>query len=189
MCVLVCAGCALVQGCSGPSDLNTERESLPVYASTVPPQTASTQHLEVFKQVAMAMDPVPAFGLVELPEGVAVAPYWWPVIEAGATSGSAEHRDNPMIQGRGESDPEAEVLLAYEDGWLCVIENFRGDLGDVQGESVGTVQGNPAHLYEVNGGLLVQWSYQGGWYGVFGRDVAPDAVVNTALALTLVPQR
>ena len=75
------------------------------------------------------------------------------------------------------------MVFQAGDGWLAILENFRGDLGDVTGTPVGSVAGNPATLYEVNGGELVQWSQDGRWYGVFGRGVARDVVVAVALGM------
>jgi hypothetical protein len=67
-----------------------------------------------------------------------------------------------------------------------IIENFRGDLGDVRGTPVGNVAGRPATLYEFADGSLVQWSDQGAWYGVFGRGVDAADVLGTALSLMVI---
>jgi hypothetical protein len=79
------------------------------------------------------------------------------------------------------------VVFSRGTGWIVVVENFRGDLGDVTGREVGSVGGHGATLYEnVNGGTLVQWSDGGRWYGVFGRDVPTEEVVSLALGMGLV---
>jgi hypothetical protein len=88
------------------------------------------------------------------------------------------------VVGEGLPDPEAEMVFSYQGGWLVLVENFRGDLGETPGSPVGNVGGEPAAVYSVNGGVLVQWSHDGRWYGLFGRGVAQEKVV--ALALMVV---
>jgi hypothetical protein len=67
-----------------------------------------------------------------------------------------------------------------------IVENFRGDVGDAQGVAVGEVEGRPASLFELPGGTLVQWSDAGAWYGVFGRGVTVEDLIETAHALHLI---
>ncbi len=90
-----------------------------------------------------------------------LADSWAPVIDStdpGSYDGPS--RRNPYVVGSG-SEAEAQVVYRVGEGWLVFIENFRGDLGDVTGEEVGSVDGKPATLFSVNGGELVQWSYNG----------------------------
>lgn len=141
----------------------------------------------VFAQVADAVPAMPIYGAAELPVGVTVASDWWPVLEAvgpEAYQGSAV--GNPRIDDGDAGDAQVQVVLQAGEGWLVVLEDFRGDLGDVAGEAVGEVDGHTATLYELNGGRLVQWSDSGRWYGVFGRGVAEDVVVATALSMHLM---
>ena len=121
------------------------------------------------------------FAPTELPSGAALAPEWLPVLEsADPRADPTLSRPNPLISGEG-ADAEVQVVLQVGEGWLVIIENFHGDLGDVAGNDVGSVDGHPARLYQVNGGELVQWSVNGSWYGVFGRDVSEDAILAVAL--------
>ncbi len=138
-----------------------------------------------FDVLASAMAPVPVFGLVELPAGVEPAQAWSPVVE-GSPSRSASSEANPRVIGEGGPEPEGQLVLTYGDGWLVVLENVRGDLGDVSGQPVGSIEGAQATLYEVNGGSLVQWGYEGRWYGLFGRNVPEDLVTSLALDMTLL---
>ncbi len=78
-------------------------------------------------------------------------------------------------------------MYDVDGGWLVILENFQGDLGDVTGMPVGEVAGEPAALYEVNGGQLVQWSQDGRWYGVFGRGIPGQDVIDTALGMQRLP--
>ncbi len=180
-------GCMVgVAGCSGiavpetsvPSDVTEPSTSTTVVAP------AGEVH-PAFRQLAEAMAPLPVFGLVDLPSGMAVADSWWPVIDGGP-NGDAGSVENPHVLGAMTEEPEGQLVLKWGDGWLDVVANFRGDLGDVSGERVGTVGGEPAYLYQVNGGWLVQWAYQGRWYGVFGRGVPRDVVTSTAATMSLV---
>ena len=93
---------------------------------------------------------------------------------------------NPRITGESPGTREVELVLTMGEGWLMVVENFRGDLGDVGGRPVGQVGGHTARLYVLDGGSLVQWSDEGAWYGVFGRGVAPSDVIRVALGTTLI---
>jgi hypothetical protein len=141
----------------------------------------------VFAEVAEAVPAMPIYGLSELPVGVTVAFGWWPVLEVEAPElyqGPAA--GNPRIVGGYAGGAEVQVVLQAGEGWLVVLEDFRGDLGDVTGKYVGEVDGHTATLYEVNGGRLVQWSDSGRWYGVFGRGVAEDMVVSLALSMRLM---
>ena len=142
--------------------------------------------LPAFRQLAASMGEVPVFAVEELPEGSSIAGQWWPVVDGDAPLAGTPPELNPKVVGEDSDEPEGQLLLQYADGWLCIIENFRGDLGDVAGEPVGEVMDAPAFLYEINGGWLVQWGYEGRWYGVFGRGVSRDVVVSSALMMSLV---
>jgi hypothetical protein len=112
---------------------------------------------------------------------------WWPVLYL---HGPAEYEGplvaNPRVSAGPDGAVEAQVVLQRGNGWLVILENFRGDLGEVTGAAVGEIAGHSAHLYEVNGGTLVQWSDGGSWYGVFGRGVPATEVVQLALSVRLM---
>jgi len=67
-----------------------------------------------------------------------------------------------------------------------VVEDFHGDLGDVSGTEVGAVGGEPATLFALSGGELIQWSDGGRWYGLFGRGIARSDLVAAALGMRSV---
>ncbi|MFH0917397.1 MAG: hypothetical protein V1912_13260 [bacterium] len=142
---------------------------------------------QVFADIAKLTAPTPTYGLVELPAGISIPADWWPVL---STTAPGDHGgpvvSNPRITGEIPGAQEVQLVLRMSDGWLVVLENFRGDLGDVTGSPVGRVAGHIATLYALNGGVLVQWSDQGAWYGVFGRGVPSTDVVRIALGMTLV---
>ncbi len=145
---------------------------------------------EVFADLAAAVSPMPVYAPAELPKGVTLAEEWWPVVDLETPADyDGPVAENPWISGSADSEPEIQVLLDCADGWLAILENFRGDLGDVSGAEVGAVAGNSAHLYDVNGGTLVQWSDGGLWYGVFGRGVASEKVIEMALGMRRVEIR
>jgi hypothetical protein len=185
--VFVVAGMLGAGGCSrgAGADLPvaSDRES---YTTSTTVGTARSQAADVFTRLAAALEPVPVFGLGELPSGVTVASNWWPVLDGGSAATAIEVGANPHIVGQSEAEPEGQVVLQCGKGWLDIVANFRGDLGDASGELVGSIAGSAANLYEVNGGMLVQWSYRGRWYGVFGLDVPRDVVTSVALSMSLV---
>ncbi len=156
--------------------------------NTTPITGDETDHATaVFAEVAKAVPAIPIYGPSQLPVGVTVASDWWPVLEAErpeAYQGPAV--GNPRIDHGDTGASTVQVVLQAGEGWLVVLENFRGDLGDVTGEPAGEVDGHTATLYELNGGHLVQWSDSGRWYGVFGRGVPEDMVVATAFSMHLM---
>jgi hypothetical protein len=186
--IVACAaviGCMGWWGCTEGSSPTLHME--PNSETIVTPQSRDQQGvLQAFEDFAQAMGTVPVFGLESLPSGMEVASQWWPVLDQARPEASAESVANPRVEGSPRSEPEGELLLRCGDGWLDVLANFRGDLGDVNGESVGSVAGRPANLYQVNGGWLVQWSHEGRWYGLFGRGVPRDVVTSTALSMMLI---
>lgn len=187
------AVCLCVQGCTDQSERSLS-SSVSVAPSQVTIQggvTTTTSKavrtdIKAFAVVAEALIPIAVFGWESLPETMTVPRTWWPLLETADPARTQERPANPYLEDAGGTEPSAQVLLTCGSGWIMVVENFRGDLGDVSGEPIGEVAGNPAHLYEVNGGLLVQWGYEGRWYGVFGRGVSEDMVVSTALTMALI---
>ena len=81
---------------------------------------------------------------------------------------------------------QVQLVLQVGDGWAVLVENFRGDLGDVEGKFVGEVGDHVANLYSVAGGRLVQWSDGGRWYGVFGRGLSDAELVRLALETQVI---
>ncbi|OFW61312.1 MAG: hypothetical protein A2133_02545 [Actinobacteria bacterium RBG_16_64_13] len=144
----------------------------------------------VFSDLAVSVAPMPAYGLAELPLEATIPAEWWPVIEiADPAAYQGPPAGNPRVLDSQGHDPEAQLVIDLQGGWLAILENFRGDLGDTSGVEVGTVAGHRAYLYAVNGGSLIQWSDGGRWYGVFGRDLPTQTVVDVALEMQLVPAR
>ena len=156
-------------------------------ASTSPTGSSGERPSDVFTSLAAAVAPLPVFAPTALPEGAVLADRWSPVLqenEPGSYQGPA--RSNPYVAGSG-ADAEAQVVYRVGDGWLVIIENFHGDLGDVAGESVGTIEASHAEVFSVNGGELVQWSTNGCWYGVFGRGLSRGVILAAALGMKVMP--
>jgi hypothetical protein len=178
------AGGGVVAGCgSGTADMG------PV--ATIPEVTtqsgADVGTSGVFVEVAASLAPMPVYGPLELPAGTTLSEKWWPVVDlADPAAYAGPETENPRISAGEAGDGEVQAVFACGEGWLVVLANYRGDLGDVRGARVGTVEGHNADLYEVNGGVLVQWSDAGRWYGVFGRGVARQTVVDVALSMRVV---
>lgn len=137
---------------------------------------------DLFARIAEAVEPLPIFAPTRLPDGATLLRHWLPVIESEDPTHSTPATPNPLIMGTGE-DAEVQVVYQVGAGWLVVIENFHGDLGDISGSDAGEVDGIAAALYEVNGGQLVQWGFDGKWYGVFGRGVVKGVILATALGM------
>jgi hypothetical protein len=142
----------------------------------------------VFSNLAGSGGSMPIYGWIDAPEGATLLADWLPVIDQEDPDNyEGPAVPNPRISGGGGYDPEIQVVFSYGGGWLVVVENFRGDLGDVTGTVVGSISGHAASLYEVNGGCLVQWSDGGRWYGVFGRKVQSEQLVPLALDMATMP--
>lgn len=178
---LLLGGCATgSSGAEGPAD---PIPAVPVSLAGQAAQSAA----EVFASLAHSLSPVTVYGLECWPGGSEMAEEWWPVLEMqSAIDYEGPPVANPRVVDPGSSDGEAQVVLDCRAGTLVVLENFRGDLGDVRGAEVGAIESHTAMLYEVNGGSLVQWSDAGRWYGVFGRSVTKDELVAIALQMKVV---
>ena len=139
---------------------------------------------EVFTELAAIAAPMPIYGWTEVPSGMDVAPRWLPVVEEqdpAAYDGPAF--DNPRVSGTTGTDPEIRLVLTYNAGWLEVVENFRGDLGDVAGSAGGRWGWATRIAVRGHGGHPGQWSDGGRWYGVFARQVAAQELVPLALSM------
>jgi hypothetical protein len=138
----------------------------------------------VFQAVKDEIAPVTVYEPTYLPLGTAVAASWMPLTEISNSQTSTNAvAPNPRIDVVSGS---AEVVLAYGSGWLGIMENYRGDLGDMQGKSVGAVAGHDAYLYSQDATSVVQWSDGGRWYAVIGRDISAEEVTKVALGMRAV---
>jgi hypothetical protein len=184
------AGCGRAEAPSGTAPVTGDRQSTDPPTSTTalrPTSVTSDSHLSavdtVFAKLAGEVRPLVVFAPSVLPEGAQMTEAWAPVIDSPDVAQYAgSERGNPWVVGQG-ADAEVQVVFRVGDGWLVVIENFHGDLGDAAGSDAGTVAGQPAALFSVNGGKLVQWSRNGCWYGVFGRDVLLDDLLAVAAGM------
>lgn len=181
--VVSCMSCSQATPVDGASSSThapvstSEEGALPI------PDPADT--VQLFADLAAEVAPLAIYAPTALPEGAMLADSWAPVIDStdpGSYDGPS--RRNPYVVGSG-SEAEAQVVYRVGEGWLVFIENFRGDLGDVTGEGVGSVDDKPATLFSVNGGELVQWSYNACWYGVFGRGVSRAVILAAALGMVV----
>lgn len=142
---------------------------------------------QLFAELARELAPLPVYGLAEMPPGGSIPTEWWPATSIDSPSGyDGPTVPNPRVSDSPPGAKEAQFLLQLPQGWLMIVENFRGDVGDAQGVSAGEVEGRPASLFELPGGTLVQWSDAGAWYGVYGRGVTAEEVIETAQALHLI---
>ncbi len=184
-------GASQTPSAAAPASSTTSAATMTVSESSsasapTEPGGSQSEIARLFAELARELAPLPVYGLEELPAQASIPAEWWPAISTDSPSAyDGPQESNPWVSASPPGAQEAQVLLKLGDGWLVVIENLRGDLGDVQGDAVGNVAGRPAALYELPGGVLVQWSDEGAWYGVFGRGVDADTVVRTALSLSV----
>jgi hypothetical protein len=189
-------GCGAVQGgenadqttalTSGPSQATslptTDREA-PTTSTATPALTARTPSA-AFLYLSERLTSFPVYSPAYLPAEAALAATWWPVTELHLPSDyQGPHVDNPRVDEAHGKAVAAQVILEVGQGWLAVLENYRGDLGDVAGDVVGEIQGNRATLYSVGGGTAVQWSDEGLWFVVFGRNLPASEVAKVALSM------
>jgi hypothetical protein len=173
-----------------PSTTSTGEQTIdrPTSTPTTPrPRSVDNEVANLFIQLSRELAPLPVYGLVQLPPQASIPGEWWPILQIDSPAVyDGPQIANPQVSNSPAGSQEAQVLLRMNEGWLMIIENFRGDLGDVRGISAGEVGGRPATMYELPGGTLVQWSHGGAWYGVFGRGVEADVVVTIAQALRII---
>jgi hypothetical protein len=183
--VLGCGQSPLADGATAPDVPSSATSSVSSTSSSDSVTSVRPEEVDdLFAELAATSRPMTIFAPAVLPEDAVLADRWFPVLESqdpGAYGGPPAV--NPQIVGSGADSEIQVVFQAGEEGWLSILENFRGDLGDVTGTPVGSVAGNAAVLYEVNGGELVQWSQDGLWYGVFGRGMGKDDIVAVALGM------
>jgi hypothetical protein len=148
---------------------------------------ADDSMLATLRQIAATVAPMPVYGWTHLPKGASVSGEWWPVIELESPEDYAGGpTPNPRVTGVDIGQTQVQLVLQVGDGWVVLVQNFRGDLGDVQGKFVGEVGDREANLYSVAGGHLVQWSDGGRWYGVFGRGLSDAELVRLALETQVI---
>jgi len=119
-----------------------------------------------------------------LPNSTVALDTWWPISEVDSPGSYAGPQvSNPHILSEEGGLPEIRVALKSSDGWLEIIENVRGDLGDIEGTSIGTISGHQATLYVMEGCYCVQWSDQEIWYALFARGWSEEDIRVVALDL------
>ena len=144
-----------------------------VVSAVLPPSGWSSPGASVVRALAVARKGAGGLKLYvpTLLPGETVAPdAWWPVSQVespGAYEGPPA--PNPRIASAAGAMPEIRLVLRSDHGWLEIVENVRGDLGDVTGSPVGTVAGHPATLYQLGDCYCVQWSDAGIWYALVAR--------------------
>lgn len=178
---------------TGPENgsITTESQSPPSENGAAPSSdttvSASGTVDSLFAGLGTRLAPIPVYAPTFLPADASLVEEWWPVTEMEAPSQySGPPIDNPRIDSVDGVAVSAQVVLQVGDGWLMFLDNFRGDLGDVTGRNVATVEGNQATGYDIQGGFLVQWSDGGRWYGVFGRNMDSSIVEKVVAGMVQV---
>ena len=141
----------------------------------------------VFAELANLLAPLRVYCPTTLPAGASLAKTWWPVVQSPDPSAyDGPEISNPRVDSVDGLAVSAQAVFETAGGWLVVLENFRGDLGDVPGKDVGLVDGHPARSYVVGDGLVVQWSDDGLWYAIFARGVDESEVIGMALGMRVL---
>jgi hypothetical protein len=160
-----------------------------VVPAVLPPSGWSSPGASVVRALAAARADAGGLKLYAptLLPGETVAPdTWWPVSQVDSPAAyEGPPAPNPRIASSPGTLPEIRLVLRSGRGWLEIVENVRGDLGDVTGSPVGMVSGHPATLYQLGGCLCVQWADAGIWYAVVARGWPEDEV--RAVALNVRP--
>lgn len=178
-------------GSAAPSEPSASGASADTAAALPTSEDAEEQAIAAdvrscFADLVAIMAPARVFAPTWLPPGATLANGYWPVFSALEPPVSTDGLlPNPYISGTSAL-PSAEILLSVDDGWLLFLQNFRGDLGDIAGVSLGEVAGYPARVYEIGSGKLVQWSADGCWYGVFARGKTTALIDSVALNMALL---
>lgn len=193
--VVVCGSAAFfANGCGGAPtrvEVSVHEQSRPT--TTFPIEAAASPSTSthsvpspdsVYLVLAKELAPILVYAPTYLPAGATLAESWWPVLQV-ANQGDYEGptAENPRVDSADEGrSVSAEVLYEVGDGWLVMLENFRGDLGDVAGQVVGNIEGRQVRTYVYDGCVVAQWSEDGSWYAVFGRNVEAAEVTKVALS-------
>ena len=163
------AGVPTTTGTTVSENLSTST----VVPAVLPPSGWSSPGASVVRALAAARADAAGLKLYApmLLPGETVAPdAWWPVSQVDSPAAyEGPPASNPRIASSPGTLPEIRLVLRSDRGWLEIIENVRGDLGDVTGSPVGTVSAHPATLYQLGGCLCVQWADAGIWYAVVAR--------------------
>ncbi len=175
--------CASAEAASSASTGPQELESRTPSTSDA---TSFVSVHECFAALAARMAPVAVYAPAGLPMSARVDAEYFPLLTCVEPSEyQGPKQPNPLVTGSVDQ-ASAEVLVRTDEAWMVFLENFRGDLGDVSGTHVGDVQGHPAHSYEIAGGVVVQWSDTGRWYGVFSRDIPAEQLAQIALDMRVL---
>ncbi len=162
----------------------TERNSEPTAANPGPHAASPEASHDLFSDLSRRLAPAAVYVPTYLPEEATLAEAWWPVMEvAGPEDYHGAEQSNPRVDDADGRAVTAQILFRVGEGWLAVLENYRGDVGDIVGRDVGEIQGHTARLYILNGGVAVQWSDAGLWYIVFGRQLSQTEVIKVALSM------
>jgi hypothetical protein len=152
--------------------------------TAAPPHLTARTPQAAFVYLSERLTSIPVYSPAYLPTEAALAATWWPVTEIQRPSDyTGPAIDNPRVYEANGVAVAAQVVLAVGKGSLAILENYRGDLGDVVGETVGEVGGNKATRYSVGDGTAVQWSDEGLWFVVFGRNISASEVTKVALSM------
>lgn len=181
----------VLEGELEPSLPPTDREEAPGESGPLPIprwEGVGAEIAEAFDGLEGRRGELVLFRPRELPAGTRLAPHWIPVSDAAPTGGDdLEETDdgpsvphaNPLVSGAGPR-PEIRVLLEVGEARVEILEGVQGDLGDLPMAKVTLASGREGGLYRVFGGHLIQWSFAGSWYAVFGRGLAPEDLVRLA---------
>ena len=179
-------------GTSSSSAIDPQTSDVPEPAETTstgaPNEPGHEESVDtVFAELANILAPLRVYCPTTLPEGASLAKTWWPVVQLPDPSAyDGPDISNPRVDSVDGLAVSAQAVFETRGGWLVVLENFRGDLGDVPGKDVGLVDGRPARSYVVGDGLVVQWSDNGLWYAIFARGVAESEVIGVALGMRVL---
>lgn len=137
---------------------------------------------QALREASLVTTGLRLYAPAQVPSGTRVAPRWTDALAAPGTPSTVTAASNPRISGSGAT---AEVGLVFEvgNGRVSFIQNVHGDLGDLPGRPVGSIEGHLATAYRMLGANVVQWEDEGHWYAVMGTGLAGSDVERIALSM------
>jgi hypothetical protein len=137
---------------------------------------------QALREAALTATGLRLYAPTEVPSGTSVAPRWTDVLVTPGTTATSAGASNPRISG---SDSTAEVGLVLEvgSGWVSFVQNVHGDLGDLPGRPIGSIDGHLATAYRMLGADVVQWEDAGHWYALMGTGLAGSDIERIALSM------
>jgi hypothetical protein len=125
----------------------------------------------LFAELAAQME-APLFVPTEVPEGATL-------------TGVRRGVDEPAGETGGATGASGFVL-STSSGWMEVLADVQGDLGDLPSREVVVAGEVPAEVTKLLGGTMVQWRWEGFLYAVYGKGFTEKDVLRFSEGLVVL---